>query len=224
MTKRTLTAALAALLIVSLAAPASAGFWNKGDQIEGSGKMESRTFDFDEITAYQLDGSLDTEIAFGDRQKVEVTLDDNLFDNLEIEVDHGTLIIGWDESCDPDRKAKVVLTLSKLDEIDLNGAGDIVIDGFSGKSFDLELRGAGDVTIDGKCDELEITLMGVGDIEARKLDAKHVDVTVTGVGDAEVTAVESIEARVSGVGDIKYWGNPESENTKVSGIGDIKRK
>ena len=213
MTKRMTVAALTALLIATLAVPASAGFFHKGDQIEGSGKLETRDFDLAAFTDLELNGSLDAEIAFGDRQKVSVTLDDNLFDNLELDVDDGELTVDWDESCDPDNKSRIVITMKRLASIELNGAGDIDVDGFRGDSFSFRLRGAGD-----------ITLMGAGDVDAKELKAKHVEVSVTGVGDAEVTATESIDAKVSGVGDIKYWGKPEKEKTRVSGLGDIDRK
>ncbi len=224
MTKHTTTAAIAALLIATLAVPASAGFLHRNDQIEGSGKLETRDFDLKTFTGLELNGSLDAEITIGDRQKVTVTLDDNLFSNLEMDVEGSTLVIQWDKSCDPDNKSKVVITVARLEAIELNGAGDIDVTGFRGDSFEFRLRGAGDLDIEGEVDDLEITLMGAGDVSAKGLKAKHVDVTVTGVGNAEVTATESIEARVSGVGDIDYWGNPEKERTRVSGLGDIDRK
>jgi len=47
---------------------------------------------------------------------------------------------------------------------------------------------------------------------------------VSGAGEAKVFASESFEGRVSGVGSIDYWGDPEHQKTKVSGLGDINKK
>ena len=65
---------------------------------------------------------------------------------------------------------------------------------------------------------------GAGDVNARELDADEVDVNISGAGDVEVTALKRIDARISGVGEIDYWGRPEKERTRVSGIGDIDRR
>lgn len=75
-----------------------------------------------------------------------------------------------------------------------------------------------------KVDDLKIRVSGAGDADTRKLKAKHVDISVSGAGDAEVFASKSIRARVSGVGSIDYYGDPEENETRVSGIGSIKRK
>jgi len=224
MTKRILIAATAVLLIAAFAVPATAGNWFNRNHIEGSGDLETRDFDFDDFKAIELNGGLDIEITVGEKQSVAITLDDNLFDNLEMDVSGGTLLIEWEESCDSHRKSKVVITMPKLEEIELNGAGDVVVERFRGDAFKFRLRGAGDLTIEGEVDELDISLSGAGDINARKLKAKNVDVTVSGVGTADVTALDSIDARVSGVGDINYWGDPEHEKTRVSGLGDIDKK
>jgi hypothetical protein len=124
MIKRTTIAATAVLLIAVLAVPASAGWFDKG-RIEGSDRLETRDFDLDDFEAIELNGSLDIEITVGEKQSVAVSLDDNLFDNLEIDVDRGTLVVDWEESCEIHRKSRIVITMPKLEGIELNGAGDI---------------------------------------------------------------------------------------------------
>jgi riboflavin kinase/FMN adenylyltransferase len=49
-------------------------------------------------------------------------------------------------------------------------------------------------------------------------------VRVSGAGDADVHAEKSIEARVSGVGDITYYGDPQERDTKVSSVGSINHR
>jgi len=226
MTRRWLPVLTAILAIALLTAPATAGrhSWHDDDMIEGSGDIETRNFDLKAFEAVELEGAMDIEIVFGDRQSVEVTLDDNLFDNLELDVGGKTLTVGWDESCDPDGDSVMKITMRKLKAVRIEGAGDIEIRDFDGDDFVYDLFGAGDLDIDGKVDELDITLNGAGDVEAKDLEAKHVKVQVNGVGDVEVTATESIDARVNGVGEIEYWGKPDKEKTRVGGIGEIERK
>ncbi len=221
--RKTLLMVAVLILMAGMAPIANAGWFNS-DQIEGSGKMETRSFDFKGFDGIRLDGGMDIDIRVGPKHSVEVILDDNLFDNLEIDTKGDMLRIGWDDDCDPSRKSRVVIAMPSLTEMMINGAGDVEIEGFDGGSFEYTLRGAGDLKASGKLDELEISLHGAGDVEFRDVKAKHVDVTVAGVGDVEVTATESIKASVHGVGDISYWGDPEKESTSVHGIGDINKR
>ena len=211
--------ALAAVVLLTAVAVQDPAFARK--RIEGSGRLETRTLELDAFSAVELGGSFDVTIRFGPEQKVEATLDDNLFDNLEAEVSGQWLKLGWDKDCDADKNCEIAITMVDLEAFALNGVGDVQITEFAGDSLEFDLHGVGDAKIDGKVGKLRVALMGVGDIEARGLKADHVKVELSGVGDCEVFAAESIDARVSGVGDLSYWGDPQQRSTKTSGIGDI---
>ena len=90
--------------------------------------------------------------------------------------------------------------------------------------FSFNVSGAAELEMNGKVDTLDISVSGAGDIDTRELMAKNVEVSVSGAGEAKVYASESFKGRVSGVGSIDYWGNPEHQSTKVSGLGDIDKK
>ena len=214
---RQIALAAAVLLVAATSHDAQAG----RKRIEGSGKLETRSLDLDTFVAVEMGGSFDVTITFGDEQKVEATLDDNLFANLEAEVSGRKLELGWDEDCEPSNDCEIRITMVELKGFELNGAGDVAIKGFAGDHLEIDLRGAGDVEIDGEVGQLTVSLLGVGDVEARDLKAEHVKVVLAGVGDCEVYAAKSIEAKLTGVGDLDYWGDPEHRETKVSGIGDI---
>ncbi len=212
--------ALCALLIVAAAvAPAEAKWGFKG--IEGSGDLETREFDLDDFDAIDLGGAFSVDISFGDYQKIEITIDDNLWDNLEAEVSGGTLEIGWDKNCDPDDDCEIVIVMKKLDRFEVHGAVDAEIHGFDGDGFEFSVSGAAELEIDGQVDDLDIAVSGAGDIEARDLKAKHVKVRISGAGNAEIYASESLDARISGAGNLDYWGSPDKKKTSVSGVGSI---
>ena len=211
-------------LVLLLAAGNAAAFSFGKDVIEGSGDMETRTLDLKEFEAINVGGAFDLEITLGDEQKVVMTIDDNLWDNLEVEVSGGTLEIGWDKSCSPEGDCRVEIVVRKLEEVDIHGAAEVEIRDFHGDSFSFDVSGAAELEMDGTVDKLDINVSGAGDIDTRDLKAKSVKISVSGAGEAKVYASESFEGRVSGVGSIDYWGDPEHQRTKVSGIGDINRK
>lgn len=79
------------------------------------------------------------------------------------------------------------------------------------------------MNLSGSTRNLEVSISGSGDIKAYDLEADYVEATISGSADIEITANESLKARVSGSGDISYRGNPKKIDTKTSGSGDISK-
>jgi len=194
------------------------------DRLEGSGKLETRSFDLRGWDSLQLDGSMDIEVKVGGGHAADVTLDDNLFDNLVLEVRGGTLVVDWRRECDADGDARLALTVPALVGVEINGAGDVDVAGLAGGDFELLIRGAGDIDLGGRVDGLDIRVDGAGDVDAAGLTAKHVDAVISGAGDVDVTATDSFDGSIRGVGDICYRGDPAKVSTKVSGIGRIHKR
>ncbi len=215
-------ALMSALIVLATTGPGCVFHWGKG--IQGSGDLETRTLDVKNFESVELQGAFDVDIRAGQDQMLRVTIDDNLWDNLVSEVDRGSLELGWEESCRPDRNCRIEITVPELVAFQLQGAGDVTIQGLDGDSFVFSLSGAGDVELAGQVENLKVRLSGAGDIEARDLKADRVDVQLSGAGNATVFANKSIEGRVSGVGNLTYYGDPEDRDTHVSGLGHITRK
>ncbi len=214
-----------AMVLTGLADTADAfPFGKRHKGIRGSGDLETRELDLDTFTELELGGAFDINVTIGDEQKVEVTIDDNLWDNLVTDVRRGTLELDWDENCRPDDDCEVNIVVTELEAMTIKGAGDVAITDFRGERFEFDLYGAGDLVMDGEVDELAINISGAGDIDTRDLIAREVDVTISGAGNAEVHVTESLEGRVSGVGNLTYYGDPEHKRTRVSGIGNIRQR
>ncbi len=221
--QRLTTAILASLVLVLLVGNAAA-FSFKDRGIEGSGDLETRDFDLKDFDEISVGGAFDIEIRFSESQEVAVTIDDNLWDNLELEVKNGRLIIDWDKNCQPDNDCRLELRVSSLKAMSIHGAADVEIDDFDGDSFDFELSGAAELEMNGRVDDLDIQVSGAGEIDTRDLKAQHVKVRISGAGNANISVSESLDAKVSGVGNIHYWGDPEKKRTSVSGLGNISAK
>ena len=171
-----------------------------------------------------MGGAFDIEVSFGRTQKVEVTIDDNLWDIFEAEVKGEWLNLDWDGNCRPSDECRIAIVVPLLEEVNIHGACDLNISGFKGSEFTYKLSGAGDLVMDGEVDKLDIKISGAGDADTTDLKAKHVKVSISGAGNAEVYAEKSLRGRVSGVGNLTYYGDPEDENTSVSGLGKIRKK
>ncbi len=223
-----LLAAAAALLL--FAAPITAAdehslfkgsLFSRGEK--GNGTLVTRQFDVSGFDRVALDGGFDVYVKVGGATNVTATVDDNIADLFTAEVEKGTLRLDWTKACRPSRKCRVDVTLPDLQGFTVNGAGDVEITGVRGARLELNITGAGDMEVSGSIDELELVVSGAGDVEAGELAAQDVEVRVSGAGDATVRAARSLDANVSGVGEITYLGDPTKVETRVSGVGEINR-
>ena len=221
MTRYTTPLVLALILLVGLGQAHALDF---GRGAKGSGDLETRELSLDTFRALEVGGAFEVDIRFGKKQKVAITVDDNLWQYLETSVRNGWLKVDWDRNCRPSDGCRIEIVVSRLDEVSVGGAVDATIHDFRGDRFRFQLSGAGNLKMDGQVDDLEIQLSGAGDVDTRRLKARRVEVSISGAGNAEVFASESLKGNVSGVGDLVYHGDPEIQETSVSGIGSIERK
>ena len=66
-------------------------------------------------------------------------------------------------------------------------------------------------------------MSGTGNLQAFKLITENTTITSSGVGKAEIYASNSIEATLSGMGNLHYKGDPKDVDTKISGFGNIQK-
>ncbi|MBO4826065.1 MAG: DUF2807 domain-containing protein [Prevotella sp.] len=108
--------------------------------------------------------------------------------------------------------------------VDNSGVGNITIGNLEGQSVNIECSGVGNITINGTAEAVELTCSGVGNINADGLKAHSVKAEVSGVGGIKCHADEAISGVVSGVGSLKYSGDPKSKDLHRDGIGKISQQ
>ncbi|WP_411816045.1 head GIN domain-containing protein [Hyphococcus sp. DH-69] len=114
-----------------------------------------------------------------------------------------------------------VITLPNLKALEVSGVVAGEISGVDVDQFNLDLSGVGDLKVSGQCSALEAKVSGVGDLNAEDLQCGEVTVKVSGVGSASVYARQSVDARVTGMGDIEVFGSPEDVRKNGSMFSDI---
>lgn len=105
----------------------------------------------------------------------------------------------------------------------LTGVGDLTVKDLSAKELTIETSGTGTLTVaQGTTQSLKVTHKGTVDVVAQGVSTDTASVSLEGTGDVELGAVKnSLEASLSGVGDISYKGSPQLAQS-VTGTGDIK--
>lgn len=219
-----------------------------GKRVKGDGNfvtIERSVGDYDHVA---VAGWFDVDLVAGQEGEITMEGESNLLEYIITEVKNGKLVIKTEKGVNlrPSTWTKgirVTVPVETIDGVSLSGSGDIVgkttikstnfsasIAGSGDVSLTVEaqsveasLSGSGDINLAGRATDFDVSVSGSGDIKAYELEADFVTAAVSGSADIKVTANESLEARVSGSGDIHYRGNPKKINTKSSGSGDISK-
>ena len=91
----------------------------------------------------------------------------------------------------------------------LNGSGNLYIQGIATTNVTASLSGSGDMRILGKSDSADIKLSRSGDLDAGNLVCRTVSAKVTGSSDLTCHASESVNTDITGSGEITVKGNPK---------------
>lgn len=102
----------------------------------------------------------------------------------------------------------------------VNGGGHVVINDLNAKSLKVRIAGAGHFKIAGEAKHQDIDISGAGNYRAGQLRTEHTTIHISGAGNGTVWAENTLEAQLSGVGRIGYYGSPEVD-CRRDGIGII---
>lgn len=226
------------LLVLSAGVLAACAF----GMVIGSGKSVTETRAVSDFDAVDFAFIGDLVITQGEEESLTITGDDNIVDLIRTTVRDGVLRIDAGSASVGQTRVplRYALTVKNLASLSLSGLGNITADKLASDNVTLSLSGAGAVTIgDLKADTLAVTMSGLGNANltgevnkqavdvsgagsyyAGELRSQAATVTISGLGNAEVWVVETLAAKISGAGSIRYRGAPQVTET-VSGLGDI---
>ncbi len=221
-----------------------------GKKIKGNGEMvtiERSTGDYESVA---VSGWFDIELIEGSEGEIKIHGEENLLEHIITEVKDGTLEIKVEKgvqlqpsSWKKDGGIFITVPVEEIEGVALSGSGDITSKkilkaerfstSMSGSgnitlevetnSLETSMSGSGDIDLRGKASRFDVRISGSGDVQAFGLEAEEVEATVSGSADIEVTVHDTLIARVSGSGDIRYKGDPKKVDSKSSGSGDISK-
>mgnify|MGYP001431883678 CR=1 FL=1 len=192
-----------------------------GNKIKGSGNIISENRELTNFSSISLMGNMDVNIKYFDEYNCTVISDDNLIPYIKTEVINNNLQISIKKNYSSTEGIKVNVNIPAYDEVSILGSGDINIIDFKNNKLSLNISGSGDITARGEVQKLLAKINGSGDIISKELLSRDATITINGSGDATIWASNSINAKINGSGDIKYYGNPIDTKTEVNGSGNI---
>lgn len=177
----------------------------------------------------------------------KVVMEGSDLDEIQTTVEKGELRIhrkdtkwnlwSWDSS----DKIVIYISMPSLEGVSVSGSGKVISeDQFHSTSMRLHVSGSGrmqlrvatdnlsthvsgsgSIQISGIAEKMETHISGSGSVRADKLVAQQVEAHISGSGSCQVHVDKSIDARISGSGNVGYTGNPTNVNARTSGSGKV---
>jgi hypothetical protein len=215
--------------------------------IKGSGIVKSETREISDFNAISIDYPANVILKQGQQHAVKVEADDNLLPQLDISVQGDTLHLrnnerNWSQRVYTTEPVILTITVVDLRALNFPTAGSIEMDGLETDSLDVSVSGAGEVNlsnvkadaiefaisgagkifVEGETNNLGLRISGVGEFNGANLQSQHANVRISGAGNATVWVERNLEARISGTGSIRYYGDPVSVDKNISGLGNVR--
>ncbi len=139
------------MIIMGLLTAVSGCIPGVGPTVTGSGKTAAWDFDYRDFTKVEAGYAFDVDIVEADSYLVRVTVDDNLYEYLDISKQGDTLRIGLKPNYDYNYRnitRKATINLPDLEKLGLSGASKAKVEGFgSSHAVDFDLSGASNADI-----------------------------------------------------------------------------
>lgn len=208
----------------------------------GPRTIEYRNLDtFDHL---ELAGSADLILTSDTSYDVKIEAGANLMPYIKTEVVNGELRIyekpNWTWNF---KNVRIWLSTTYLEQIVLAGSGSISGDEFTATQMEVGLSGSGRIVLGAEVQDMDawitgsgrielvgeanytnVNISGSGDLEGRSFETQDADIEITGSGKCYLTIWNELYARITGSGDVIYYGNPSSIQTEITGSGTVTRR
>ncbi len=203
---------------------------------------DTRTYTIQPFTKIYLEGTFKVILEQGAQPGLRIKTDEDNFKYINVESNAQSLSLKITKKHFDFESLTLYITFKELEELKIEGGISLETKGYVDlKDFYLNVQGGADIEMnmkaenisvigeggvkiefDGIASELKAKVSGAGYLDAADLKAKKVDVRIEGVGAAAVYATDNLYASISGVGKIRYKGDPQVFKT-VEGIGLVSK-
>jgi hypothetical protein len=117
---------------------------------------------------------------------------------------------------------RVIVTAPSVNDFEINGSGDLDIQGYDQPALNLRIAGSGDARATGRTARLEVDIAGSGEADLRALEAGDADLAIDGSGEIDAAPTGQVAVAISGSGDVRLRRQPAALSSDVAGSGDVR--
>ena len=159
-----------------------------------------------------------------EQQSLEISGDDNIIPFITTEVKNGTLYVRATKGYSPQQKLQIRVSTPNVKRFVFDGVGDANLFNIKNDRLAIVVTGVGSFSVSGETKELDITLSGVGSVDAKNLRAVNAKVNSNAVGSVDLYVTRQLDINSTGIGEVNYYGNPKTINKQAEGIGKINQR
>lgn len=199
---------------------------------------DTRTYNVQPFTKIHLEGTFKVILEQGSQSGLRIKTDEDNFKYIDVNSDSQSLSLKITKKHFDFEELILYISFKDLEEVFIEGGICLETKGYvelkdfylhveGGASIEMNMKankvkviGQGGVKFefDGVADELDASMSGAAYIDAIDLKTKKSDMKIEGIGAGSVYATEILNATISGVGKIRYKGEPKVYK-KIEGIG-----
>ena len=198
----------------------------------------TRTYKVQPFTKVYIEGAFKVILEQGSLPGLRIKADGDNFKYIDVQSDSESLTLKITEKHFSFDKLILYITFQNLEKLEIKGGVSLETIGYvelkdfyfhieGGANIEMNLKanklkvlGEGGVKIkfDGVADEMDVAISGAGYLDATNLKTRRTECKIEGACAASVYATEWLDAKISGVGKIKYKGDPKVFKN-IEGIG-----
>ena len=203
---------------------------NKGETIEGNGKITTRDISVKSFNELEASGVYELKLMQGDKEAVKIEADENLQEFFTVSNEGSRLVIDTKKLRDKNLKGKVKMkvhvTFKQIKSMEISTVGsvnsenqlrfdDLEINNNSVGNVNLKLtvnkinlsnKSVGNVELIGKAQDAVVKNNGVGNLEASDFVVQTMDIDNSGIGNAAVNAQKTLKVKDSFLGKVSNKG------------------
>jgi hypothetical protein len=205
-------------------------------QTKGSGNLTKEDREVSSFTEIEAGSAFEILLEQGEPLKVTVETDDNYQENIKVTVEDNRLKVSSGSMKNP-TAMRIYITAPEISRIitegaarldskndlkvtnlslDASGASRITL-GAEAELISSNISGASKVYLKGHSSNMKAEVSGAAMLEAIQLVTQSAELEVSGAAKAKVYAVSSLNAEVSGAGNLSYFETDEVKRISTPG-------
>ena len=154
--------------------------------------------------------------------KIMVTADDNIQNQVKVSVEQGVLKLAPMASA-IQQKTPIQITWGGAapEQLDIMGSSKVIVRQFKGNALNATISGSGAIDVDGQTQQLNIDISGSGSFVGAQLVAQKAMIKVTGSGNIVAQVKQEVGGSLTGSGSVVISGNPKIRNLTSTGSAQI---
>jgi hypothetical protein len=154
--------------------------------------------------------------------KIVVTADDNIQNQIKVSVEQGVLkLVPMAAMMQQKTPIQITWGGTAPEQLDIKGSSKVIVHQFKGSQLNVKISGSGAVDADGQTQQLNIDVTGSGSFVGTQLVAQKARLNVSGSGNIVAQVKQEVSGSIAGSGSVVVSGNPKNRAVTNEGSGQV---